>query len=90
MCIRDRSEWVTDHLAGRYALPAPATLRADMEAERERMFRRYVRSARHTMQVDYDDYLAALAKERRTGAQRAQAAGGALPVPARAGVEAPA
>ena len=68
-----QSEWVADHLAGRYALPAPAALRADMEAERERMFRRYVRSARHTMQVDYDDYLAALAKERRAGEERARA-----------------
>ena len=26
------------------------------------MFKRYVRSKRHTMQVDYDDYLAALAQ----------------------------
>ena len=34
------------------------------------MFRRYVRSKRHTMQVDYDDYLAAIAKERRAGRQR--------------------
>jgi len=66
-----QSEWVADHLAGRYALPAPAELRADIEAERARMFRRYVRSKRHTMQVDYDDYLAALAKERRAGAERA-------------------
>jgi dimethylaniline monooxygenase (N-oxide forming) len=69
-----QSEWVADHLAGRYALPAPAELRADIDAERARMFRRYVRSKRHTMQVDYDDYLAALAKERRAGAERAAVA----------------
>jgi dimethylaniline monooxygenase (N-oxide forming) len=68
-----QSEWVADHLAGRYALPDPAGLRADIEAERRRMFRRYVPSKRHTMQVDYDDYLAALEKERRAGAQRALA-----------------
>jgi cation diffusion facilitator CzcD-associated flavoprotein CzcO len=68
-----QSEWVADHLAGRYALPPAAELRADMEAERERMFRRYVRSARHTMQVDYDDYIAALERERRRGAERAAA-----------------
>jgi len=67
-----QSEWVADHLAGRYALPAPAALRADMEAERARMFRRYVRSERHTMQVDHDDYLAALGRERRAGARRAR------------------
>ena len=43
--------------------------------ERERMFKRYVASKRHTMQVDYDDYLADLAKERRRGAERARAQG---------------
>jgi cation diffusion facilitator CzcD-associated flavoprotein CzcO len=78
-----QSEWVTDYLSGRYALPDPAALRADMEAERRRMFKRYVASKRHTMQVDYDDYLADLAKERRRGLQRAAARGYALPVPPR-------
>jgi hypothetical protein len=63
---------VCDHLAGRYTLPDPAALRADMDAERERMFKRYVASKRHTMQVDYDDYLADLEKERRRGAERAR------------------
>jgi dimethylaniline monooxygenase (N-oxide forming) len=66
-----QSEWVADFLTGRYALPPDAEMRADMARERERMFRRYVRSKRHTMQVDYDDYLAALARERKRGAERA-------------------
>jgi dimethylaniline monooxygenase (N-oxide forming) len=79
-----QSEWVADHLAGRYALPAPADLRADIERERRKMFERYVASPRHTMQVDFDDYLADLARERRRGAQRARAAGRPRPVPARA------
>jgi hypothetical protein len=35
------------------------------------MFKRYVASRRHTMQVDFDDYLADLAAERRRGAARA-------------------
>ena len=68
-----QSEWVCDYLSGRYALPAPAALRADMERERAAMFKRYVASKRHTMQVDYDDYLADLARERRRGAARARA-----------------
>jgi dimethylaniline monooxygenase (N-oxide forming) len=68
-----QSEWVCDYLSGSYALPAPAELRADIERERARMFKRYVASKRHTMQVDYDDYLADLAKERRRGAARARA-----------------
>jgi cation diffusion facilitator CzcD-associated flavoprotein CzcO len=83
-----QSEWGADYLAGRYALPAPEAMRADMEAERERMFRRYVRSERHTMQVDFDDYLADLATERRRGGARAEAQGGRLPVPPRAGAAA--
>ena len=37
------------------------------------MRKRYVASKRHTIQVDFDDYLHALAKERRAGAQRARA-----------------
>ena len=79
-----QGEWVGDYLAGRYALPPAAALRADIERERARMFKRYVASRRHTMQVDFDDYLADLAKERRRGAERAR--GRPLPVPPRAGV----
>ena len=79
-----QSEWVADHLAGRYALPSPSELRDDIRREREAMFKRYVASKRHTMQVDFDDYLVALAKERRRGAERARAQGGRLPVAPRA------
>ena len=66
-----QSEWVSDYLSGRYALPEPPALRADIEAERRRMFKRYVASKRHTMQVDYDDYLFELRRERKRGAERA-------------------
>jgi dimethylaniline monooxygenase (N-oxide forming) len=75
-----QSRWVADYLAGRYALPDPAALRKDIERERARMFKRYVASKRHTMQVDYDDYVVALEKERKAGAERARAAGNPLPV----------
>ena len=80
-----QSHWVADYLKGRYALPPQADLEADIEREREAMFRRYVPSRRHTMQVDFDDYLAALQKERARGARRARDRGNALPIPARAG-----
>ena len=49
------------------------------------MFKRYVRSKRHTMQIDFDQYLWQLGRERRTGAERAREAGFPLPLPARAG-----
>jgi hypothetical protein len=48
--------------------------------------RRYVASKRHTIQIDFDDYLRDLERERRAGAARARAAGFPLPVPARAAV----
>jgi hypothetical protein len=67
--------WVGDYLLGDYALPAPGEMRADIEADQAAMRARYVASKRHTIQVDYDDYLYALAKERRVGSARARANG---------------
>jgi dimethylaniline monooxygenase (N-oxide forming) len=69
-----QSEWVCDHLAGRYELPPRHELLADVEAERRAMFKRYVASKRHTMQVDFEDYVLGVRRERRRGAQRAVAA----------------
>jgi dimethylaniline monooxygenase (N-oxide forming) len=66
-----QSAWICDHLSGRYVLPARAETLADIARERETMFRRYVRSKRHTMQVDFDDYLHEMRRERRRGEARA-------------------
>ena len=54
-----QSQWICDHLAGAYALPPDGELRADMARERAAMSRRYVASPRHTMQVDFEDYVLA-------------------------------
>ena len=67
--------WVGDYLLGDYALPTGAEMRADIEADQRAMRERYVASKRHTIQVDFDDYLYELAKERRAGAIRARANG---------------
>ncbi|HEX4436333.1 MAG TPA: NAD(P)-binding domain-containing protein [Solirubrobacteraceae bacterium] len=67
--------WVGDYLMGDYALPSEEDLRADIAADQEAMRKRYVTSKRHTIQVDFDDYLYALAKEREAGAARARARG---------------
>jgi len=83
-----QGEWVSDYLTGAYRLPAPAQLRRDIEADQAGMRRRYVASKRHTIQVDFDDYLRAMDKERRAGAQRARSVRG-LPVPARARQDGP-
>jgi cation diffusion facilitator CzcD-associated flavoprotein CzcO len=70
-----QGRWVGDYLLGDYALPSPAAMRADIDADQAVMRARYVASKRHTIQVDYEDYLYSLAKERRAGAARARANG---------------
>jgi dimethylaniline monooxygenase (N-oxide forming) len=79
-----QGQWIAEYLRGEYALPDPARLAQDMEAERRKMFKRYVASKRHTMQVDFDNYLHDLRRERRAGAKRMRERGFALPVPPRA------
>ena len=76
--------WVGDYLLGRLRAARRASeLVADIAADQAAMRARYVASKRHTIQVDFDDYLYALAKERRAGAARARARGyasaGAVP-----------
>jgi dimethylaniline monooxygenase (N-oxide forming) len=75
--------WVGDYLLGDYALPDQPRMRADIRADQAAMRTRYVASKRHTIQVDFDDYLHALAKERREGAARARARGFLPPAPCR-------
>jgi dimethylaniline monooxygenase (N-oxide forming) len=79
-----QAKWVAEYLAGEYALPSNAEMMRQMSRERRTMFRRYVPSRRHTMQVDFEDYLHALQRERRAGRKRARQRDHALPVPARA------
>jgi dimethylaniline monooxygenase (N-oxide forming) len=85
-----QGQWIAAYLRGEYALPDPGSLRADVERERAKMFKRYVASKRHTMQVDFDNYLYALARERRAGARRVREQGFRPPISARAGAAAPA
>jgi cation diffusion facilitator CzcD-associated flavoprotein CzcO len=80
----EQGRWLADYLRGRYALPAPAALADDIRADQQAMHKRYVASKRHTIQVDFEDYLWHLDKERKAGAERARARGFALPVAHRA------
>jgi dimethylaniline monooxygenase (N-oxide forming) len=77
-----QSHWAADYIRGRYALPPPAEMLSAMKLEREKMFERYVASPRHTMQVDFDDYLVEMRHERKRGAERAAKHGYALPIAA--------
>lgn len=76
-----QGKWLASHLTGRYMLPDPSAMEARISADDAAMRRRYVASKRHTMQVDFDEYLAALAAERRAGERRAERAGFPLPFP---------
>jgi dimethylaniline monooxygenase (N-oxide forming) len=79
-----QGRWIASYLRGEYRLPTRRDMERDMYRERERMLKRYVASKRHTMQVDFDNYLYSLRKELKAGTARARAAGFSLPVPARA------
>jgi dimethylaniline monooxygenase (N-oxide forming) len=59
-------------LAGHYRLPSTQRMRQELEHDDAARQHRYVASARHTMQVDFDRYLADLARERRAGERRAK------------------
>jgi hypothetical protein len=84
-----QGRWIAAYLRGEYHLPPRGQMELDIERDRARMFKRYVASKRHTMQVDFDNYLFDLRREIRRGARRARQAGGTLPVPPRAGRGAP-
>ncbi len=83
-----QSAWVGDYLRGEYALPALAQVRRDIAADQAAMRKRYIASKRHTIQVDFDDYLYALDAERRAGAERARTLGFAVPLAAQASIPA--
>jgi dimethylaniline monooxygenase (N-oxide forming) len=86
MPIAERqSHLVADHLQGTYHLPGEAAMRQEITDYREKMRRRYVASKRHTIQVDFDDYMRALRVERKHGARRS----GGMQVTPRAATPAP-
>ena len=82
-----QGRWIASYLRGEYHLPSRAAMEAHIRREREKMFKRYVASKRHTMQVDFDNYLYDLRKELKAGAARARQANFSLPVQPRAQAE---
>jgi hypothetical protein len=85
-----QGQWLASYLRGEYHLPPRPQMLEDIRRDYDAMRKRYVSSKRHTVQVDFDEYLYELGKERRAGAERARTAGFSLPVPARARAEQPA
>ncbi len=64
-----QSEWVGDLIEGTCALPSQQEMADWLEQDRATLSKRYVRSARHTIQVDYWRYIAALQAERKRRAE---------------------
>lgn len=79
-----QAKWLAEYLTGQYALPSEKEMHAEIEKTQSAMRKRYLASARHTMQVDFEDFLHELKKERKRGRKRAEAENFALPIEARA------
>lgn len=79
-----QATWTAELLAGRYRLPAGSEMRADMEAERRAHAKRFYESDRHTMEVDFDDWMDAADREIEAGEERAAAPGSSPEIEARA------
>ena len=67
-----QAKLIAELLRGRYDLPDAAERKRRTDRERAEMFARYVPSRRHTMQLDYEEYLTSLAAETRAGRERAR------------------
>ncbi len=67
--------WVAELLTGGYLPPSRETMRTGIRNEQEWIAKRFYRSPRHTLEVDFDAYLLDLRRERRRGARRARRAG---------------
>ena len=90
MPIAERqSALIARHLTGAYAPPSRSAMERDIEKKLAAMHKRYVASKRHTIQVDYDDYMHELSKEMEKGAARAAAGQATLAVAPRARLEQP-
>ncbi|MFN2559940.1 MAG: NAD(P)-binding domain-containing protein [Jatrophihabitans sp.] len=63
-------EWVADLLEGKATLPSTAEMRREIDDYHRALKKRYVRSKRHTIQVDFLEHFAELKKERTEGARR--------------------
>ena len=71
-----QSEWVTDLIEASGSLPDKATMTREVAIDQAKMKRRYISSKRHTIQVDFEDYLRTLSAERASSRARATTTSG--------------
>jgi hypothetical protein len=65
-----QSKLLVAYLKGRYALPDPATMTRVIVDEERKYQAHYYASRRHTMQVNFEPYVADLMREIGTGSRR--------------------
>jgi dimethylaniline monooxygenase (N-oxide forming) len=82
-----QAKWIAVLLRGDYLLPPAGEMREDMRREREANAKRFYRSKRHTMEVDFDEWMRDARRELQRG--RARAAGSAGPAISREPESAP-
>jgi hypothetical protein len=68
--VEAQGRWFARYLTGEYELPSLAEMRQRTQRERDYVRRRFVSTRRHTMQVDFDQYLEDVAREQRAGHNR--------------------
>ena len=71
-----QSEWVVDLIEGSGRLPDRSTMTREVAIDQAKMKRRYVNSKRHTIQVDFEDYLRTVSAERAVSRERATTTAG--------------
>ena len=75
---------IADYLVGEVAFPDAETMRREMLEMQGANDRRFVRSTRHTMEVDFVPFLHSLRRVHKRGQRLAARRGGKQPIAARA------
>jgi dimethylaniline monooxygenase (N-oxide forming) len=80
-----QSEWIADVLQGKAGVPSRERMYAAIQKDDRKVKKRYVASKRHTIQVDFFEYMRQLQRERRRrprGGARVEATQAREPAPA--------
>jgi dimethylaniline monooxygenase (N-oxide forming) len=65
--VEIQARWVADVLAGKVSLPSEQRMNAEIDDHRKKLQKRYVGSARYTLEVDFKEYAAQLRGDMKSG-----------------------
>jgi cation diffusion facilitator CzcD-associated flavoprotein CzcO len=65
-----QGKWIAQYLTGNYTLPGEDEMKEWIVEDEKAMRKRYVASARHTIQVDFDIFMKQMEKEMKSGTKR--------------------